>query len=249
MEDYKKRNNGQSIKIIVISILTVVILAFGIYFINRKPYQEKPVNNVVKSLYTYKTKDGRFTLKIVDKNNSIAINEFNKGKSEEFIENYKNNVKYYAYFNDVILGIDDVEEDEHYAVYYFFGYPNAEASGYTLIVNKDTNILEINPTDLINKKEDCMNNNFCDFPRHISYIKTDIGYFFVDESYGDNILYTTSWQRLGYVYTEYGSLTEVESDGIIVYSDRKDSECFGNDCIWELLNPTKYDANGNVVNN
>ena len=66
----------------------------------------------------------------------------------------------YAYFNDVFLVVTNIyNEDNHYATFGFSGYENAEASGYSLVINKDTNTLEINPTDLVNKDGNCMKEN------------------------------------------------------------------------------------------
>ena len=252
--EQEKKNNSKTIGIVVLVIGLLLVCFAGYKLFIEKPESTKPKddntqeqdnNNVVVDKNTYKTADGKFILKIVEKNDSKAAEE-----AKKLGEDTVNEAKYYAYFNDTILAITDVyQEDNHYATYGFSGYENAEANGYSLVVNKDINVLEINPIDLTSKDQNCMKENFCSFPHHMSFIKSDLGYFFIDESYGDNVLYTTSWKKLGYVYIENGKLKEADSTGVTVYSDRNAKECDGNMCNWELSNPTKYDVNGNIINN
>ena len=249
-------NSGKK-SVLVSVVALIVFIVIGIFVFTQfddgdetdKPKddntQEQEKNSVTSDEIVYKTKDENFTLKLVQKNDSKAIEE-----AKKIGEDTINEAKLYAYFNDTFLVVTDIyNEDDHYATFGFSGYEEAEASGYSLVINKDTNTLEINPTDLASKDKNCMKENFCGFPHHMSFIKSDLGYFFIDESYGDNVLYTTSWKKLGYVYTENDSLKEVDSTGVTVYSDRNAEQCDGNECNWELLNPVKYDINGNVINN
>ena len=243
----EKKNNNKTIGIVILIIGLLLVGAAVYKLFIEKPETDKPKddntqeqgnNNALSEEIIYKTKDGNFTLKLVQKNDTKSIEE-----AKELGEDMTNDAKLYAYFNGTFLVVTDIyREDKHYATFGFSGYENAEANGYSLVVNKDTNILEINPEDLINKDQTCMKENFCNFPHHMSFVETDLGYFFIDESYGDNVLYTTSWKKLGYVYTENDKLKEVDSSGVTVYSDRNAKQCDGNE--WGCRQEGLADRNG-----
>jgi hypothetical protein len=262
MEENQTLTKKTNYTLIILVALCIILVGAAVYFLfikdktTNKDTSDNTDNTVVEK-DVYKTKDGKFTLRIVDKEAAKAKKDYEDSHVEDEGVGSIDEIKYYAYFNDSIIYVSDVFlEDEHYVVYEFGGYKSAEAAGYTLVLNKDTNTLEINPEDLVNKENNCMEQFFCSFTHRMSFVKTDLGYFFVDLSYGDYVLYTTSWKKLGYVYLDvqnetpsYYKLKEVDSTGVTAYSDQEAVECFGNECTWKLLNPTKYDVNGNVVNN
>ncbi len=255
---------------IVLSIAIILLITSIYMLLIRKDDESKSNidnddNNIIaEKERIYKSKDGKFTLKIVDKNDEKAkqdlIEHFKKEcddcflTAEESVEDLQDEILYYAYFNDIALFVDSVVEDDHYATYGLAGYDNAYGWGFKLIVNKDTNTIEIRPEDLIDKESDCMKSSFCGFMWSPSFVKTNLGYFFIDER--EQELYTTDWKKLGYVQLDYHDddsyeLKEVDSSGVTVYKDMKFLECNGDaypsNCKVDFLNPIKYDANGNIV--
>ncbi len=279
MENNKKRN----IIIIILVVLGIVLISLGIYFVFIKN-DSKPISNNDREKCNidtneredneykgeiYKTQDGKFTLKIVDKSDEKAKKDLEESIRDDLDDDdprkesyvleddldFYNDIKYYAYFNDIIMYVLDIEkEDDSYITYSFGGYKAAESDGYSLLVNKKNNTLEINPEELVGKENSCMQEGFCGFSQHTSFVKSDLGYFYIHLDCGDGSseLYTTSWKKLGYVYTEYLEnndfrLKEVDINGVTVYNDKVEKDCSGNCCSWNLLNPIKYDIDGNVV--
>ena len=247
-----ERGNNNNLLVILLVIIVVGIVGYFVYtkFIykdnsnNKKDDSNKEEKNNNGDNAIYKTSDGKFTLRIIDKNDQTAKLLF---KNDDIKDS---EIKYYAYFNDTLLVVTDVIEDEHYAIYSFAGYENAESYGYSLLVNKDNKKLEIEPKELEDKDITCMDNNFCDFSRHPYFVKSESGYYFGYDDYGLNVLYTTEWKELGYVYLDSSNgnykLRESDSVGVITYLDYT-SECDGNYCTYNLLNPVKYNAKGDNV--
>ena len=250
MENNKKKN----IYTLILVILGVILLGIGLVSLLNKNNNSGNSSKFVET-GEFKTADNKFTLKVVNKNDTKAKDDYLKTHEDDI---NLDDVKYFAYFNNSVIYITNIyKEDSNYIVFEFDGYKNAESSGYTLVIDKNTNTLKVNPEDLADKDSNCMENGFCGMTPRMSFIKTDLGYFFIDLSYNNYVLYTTSWKKLGYVKVdmpeEYSDsnykLVDVDSTGVIVYSEEEASECIGNECSWILLNPIKYDVNGNVVSN
>lgn len=198
----------------------------------------------------YKTSDSKFRLEIVELDNEKAKEDF--AKTGINVEANQVNIKKYAYFNDTIFAIDEINEDENYATYRFVAYPN-EDYGKIVLVNKKNKRIEV-PKDMLNEKTTtCINNGFCGFILNPSFINTVLGYFFTSNDNGLITLYTKDWVRIGYVNIDLSNdayaIEGLDEKGVTAYSAYKEKECTEEKCTYDLLNPSKYDAKGNRIGN
>ncbi len=249
MEEDKKLEKRKNIEIVVLSIIIVVLLGALIYllFIKKDKPTEPPksqdnqqvennTNNIDKESTivekaSYKTKDGKFTLKIIDKSSNKYIEE----KYKDILEGF-GDCKGYAFINDELLALTIIKEDELYASYNAY-YPNNVAqSAESFIANKqDGTLIEMRTfSDEFNAFERFLMENAWS-----SYIKTNAGYFLIYSPITDpDILYTMSGKKLGYINSE-----EPKSDaqGVYVYDNIDSNFDFSNAI------PSKYDVNGNKI--
>lgn len=255
----ENKNLFKIISITVIFILIIEIIGIGVYtvFVKKDNNQvsdnnqnnssvdnnkddENQNSNVEK---IYKTKDGKFLLKVIDPNDKNAI-ETAKKESESFSEGY--NIVGYAYLNDELILLLDIKEDESYALYsaMFLG-KSGEYNEIFLVDKQKAQVVEqknISDETWSDLKEEAYY-RFNGENNLITFIKTNAGYFFakvLDDPFTLDIVkvYTTSWQEIG-----YASLDNIQSDvdGIYVYK-KYDSN-------FNLSgSTTKYDINGNKIN-
>ncbi len=240
-------------KNILIIVLLVVILMIFLMFMfskksddNNKPINNNPSgNNEIVEKNVYKTKDSRFTLKIVEIDDQEAYSNARLRYGENnFEEIIKPNILLYAYLNNRVFAIDEVVEDDNYALYSLVGLPTEEY-GHKVLVNKKNNTIEVSDEVLKNVSMDCLKNGFCGFNIKPRYIKGQSGYYFVNDDNGLITVYTTSWKKIGYV--EKISTISLDVDGNIkVYEKVEKSGCVNKYCNYKMSGEeVTYDINGN----
>jgi len=253
MNDEKR----QKLQLILLSIIIVFILGVFVYLLFFKDKKDELEQQNIKEIEerinnpqidVYKTKDGMFTFKVVDKNNQEAYQKSKKKyetKSidqtyEMYVADY--GVKSYLYVNNDIHDIVDIKEDDNYA-----SYTLASDAQYPIciLVDKKSRLVEENPERLKILKDERLN-DLGDFDIRFNgenntptFIKTNAGYYF-GISGNLNIIttiYTTNWKELGV----HDDVKNIKSDnlGIWVYAE------IGSD--FKGKNATKYDINGNII--
>lgn len=241
-----KKNNSRKILIFIIVIIVLITTMLVLLY----PKDEEKINNNSDDINTvveknvYKTKDGRFSLKIVDRND---VNAYSKAK-ERYGENQYDDYIYpyvvsYGYINNQIFAIDEIVEDDNYSVFSLIGLPT-ESSGQKIMVNKKNGIIEVSEDDLNRINNDCLKDGFCGFQPQPSYIKTSTGYFFITNNHGMITIYTSNWQKIGYI--DKLSNLKTDADGsIYVYNNVDTESCFGQDCNYKGIGILiKYDVTG-----
>ena len=129
-------------------------------------------------------------------------------------------------FNKAYIGSELyalVKSDNNYAVYKESGVDNWPK---VVLINKSTQIIEdIAPEGIPD------------------YIKTDAGYYFT-KGFDDNLeVYTSSWEKIGYL----NPMEQIKSDskGIYVYENEPKWMSESGTYDWGKL--VKYDVNGNKI--
>ncbi len=241
-----KRELGiKDIIIVILIMLLFVIIGFFFFYLNKDDSNDIPQPKEIEAISTYKTNDDRFILKIVERTNEEAsANARLRYGENTFNEIIKPNVRLYAYLNNRVFAIDEIKEDDNYALYSFIGLPNEEY-GHKILVNKKNNIIEVSENDLKKVDNSCLNNGFCGFQDQPSYIKSSTGYYFINNNKGLIIVYTTQWQNIGYL--DKMQNLKLDGDGsIYLYENVKKANCNGNYCEYEGIGELiKYDVNGN----
>lgn len=242
-----KNNNHKKILIFVIIIIVLVTTLLVLLYPKE---EEKPNNNIsddtniVVEKDVYKTRDGRFSLKIVDKSDNEAYNKAKERYGENQFDDYINPyVVSYGYINNQVFAIDDILEDDNYIVFSLIGLPT-ESSGQKIMVNKIKGTIEVSDDDLSQISKDCLKDGFCGFQPQPSYIRTSTGYFFLTNNHGMITAYTANWKKIGYIDSMNNLKTDADGS-IYVYENVDTTNCFGQDCDYKGIGILiKYDVNG-----
>ncbi len=238
----KKKFDIKSVFIVIMVIMLLLIIGF--FFIYSKSDEKKESSNNTVSSNTYKTRDNRFVLRIVERNNEEAVANARVRYGEEIFEVViKSNVRLYAYLNDRIFAIDEIIEDDNYALYSFVALPTEEY-GHKILVNKQNNSIEVSEKDLQKVDNSCLYNGFCGFQSQPSFVKSNKGYYFLNNDNGLVTVYTTKWEKIGYL--EKTTNIKLDSDGCIyVYDQVNKKICNGKYCEYEGIGTAiKYDIDG-----
>ena len=233
MEEKKK-----NILIGVLVGIIVILLGIGIYFVfikkdnNSIQNNEPEVDEYNLINKEFKTKDNKFILKIVSKNDKKAFEsakdvyyEISDGK-----RSYNNDgVLYYGYLNNDVIEIKKIKKVDYYLI-----VDTELPSASNILINMNTNTIDEDESRLLLKDYDRF---FGDTGTNwYDVIKVNNGYFITshnpaleDSSY---IVFTTNWKKIG--YTSYNPT--IDKDGIYVYD---------NDKLTGSL--VKYDVNGNKI--
>ena len=224
---------------IIIAILLIWLLSYEFFFksdetpiIDDDPVEETNEKKIDESnIYdTYSSVDRKFSLIIVKTNDRKAYEDAKeKYLSVEGNKKYRNkDAIYYGYLNDLIFEITDINEDVKYSLVKG-KLIDKENDYYNFIINKETKVIEENP---LNNSDD--NRFFNDVnSRLYSILKVDGKYFFKETISKDvSILYTNSWNKLGYVSNDY----IIDKNEITTYEDETLSG-----------NKNTYDLDGNLV--
>ncbi len=239
----ENKNNNKNILIIVIVAIVLIVSVLMLIFSQKKDIIDNNGNKITEN-GGYKTKDKRFTLSIVERNDLEAYNNAKRRYDENtFDEIIKPNVRFYAYLNNRVFVIDDVIEDDNYALYSFVGLPTEEY-GHRILVNKQNKTIEVSDEDLAKVDNSCFNNGFCGFQEQVNFIKSNTGYFFVNNNHGLVTIYTSNWQKLGYV--DKANNIQLDADGgVYVYDNVKQVSCNGDYCEYKSIGtPVKYNVDG-----
>lgn len=173
------------------------------------------------STETYKSNDGKYTLKIIGKNTdeyNKAMNEYKNGYEKKEGKYDNKNVLTYGYLNNAVIEITKViKEDDTYARLTANYMPNdfEGMCGSTIYImyNKKTNELEI-PVDAEDKFYLCT--------RDLSFVKINNNYFFLYfyvDAYGAvSAIYNTDWEKIGYISRNN---IKYDNEGIYVYEDEE----------------------------
>ena len=242
-EESKNKNLIIGVLVFVIVLLSVALVYF--VFIKKdkteeptKPQDNQQVENNTKDEYglsgkSFKTKDDKITLKIVDKTDKKAYDDAKNVYYEEFDgkRSYNNDrVIYYGYLNNDVIEIKSIKKVDYYLIL------DTELPFVSnILVNTNTNIIE----------EDESRFSLSDYDRFLGdtgfqkydLIKVNNGYFITsyEPSSEDPFytIFTTQWKKIGY-YNDYN--LKYENDGIYVF----DNDKFTGSLI-------KYDINGNKI--
>ena len=127
-------------------------------------------------------------------------------------------IEAYAYLNEHLLAISRINEDDVYA-YYSGVFPENKAQYLeSFLVEKSTNkIIELNDYVLPSfaTPEDEWKLRFNgESSADLGFVKTNIGYFIIQYTIANNILYTTDLKQIGYV----GEIKE-DKDGVYAYDN------------------------------
>ena len=242
----KQNLNNKNIIIVSIAVFLLVISVLLLIFSKKGQDINDKINDnpKVEEGEIYITNDKRFTLKIVDSSSEDAIkkakNRYGVGVFDELVQQ---NAKLYGYFNNRVLAIDDVLEDDNYALYSFIGLPTEEF-GHKVLVNKKTKKIEVSEDDLQKTSISCMDNGFCGFQSQPGYLKGPNGYYFINNDNGFITVYTTSWKKIGYIDKLIN--LKMDSEGnIYLYERVNQKSCNGSYCEYEGSGElVKYDVNG-----
>lgn len=242
----KDKNSKKNILIICVSIILLIVsLLLIISSLKKNSDSEKENTNVIVDKDGYKTKDNKYNLSIIGKNEKKDVYESAKLRygENDFDEYIMPRVKYYAYLNDRVFAIDDVVEDDVYALYYLIGLPT-EDSGHQILVNKTNNTIEVSDEDLSKVNNSCFSKGFCGFQTQPNFIKSSTGHYFTNNDHGLITVYTTKWQKIGYI--DKSSNIKVDVDGgIFLYESVEKTSCNGSYCEYAGIgNLIKYDVNG-----
>ena len=176
---------------------------------------------------TYKSADGNFTLRFVNRNELKESDEADVPANE---------AKYYAYINDHAVAITSVDNPKGtYTIYKGIFFESAGNNDFSFLVDNRTNTLIVYP--YYDSSKFSGDEVFYRFSTGIdgleyalSYLKLEIGEFFIQTTNGPaNKLYTTDWKELGWFVTPI-----YDNESIYVYDN------------YNLTgNVIMYDANGN----
>ncbi len=228
----EKKNNNKTIGIVVliISLLLVSVAVYKLFI--EKPDTDKPKDNntqdsdnnnntVVSDEQIYKTKDGKYTFKLL-----------NNGK---------------AYINDKEVIVLDKEEDNRYIeIEGDFDPSPGFIAGLGFVLDKETKTIVESPYyDETDKSSECGFESYGEYGRFCTRcygfdVFNIYGWDFFERGneLGASGIYTTDWKELGYAYVDK---IKFDNDGIYVCNDYFESTCESGE--------TKYDVNGNVVDN
>jgi len=221
-----KSNNTNKVLIMIIALLVIVIIAGGIYFVfikkdDNTSNNNQGGNNALTNVNVYKTKDGKYTFKLLD-----------NGK---------------AFINDKAVIVEDKEENNRYIEIEgdFDPSPNY-ISGLEFVLDKETKLIVESPYyDENNKASDCGFDSYGEYARFCArcygFNVLSINgwdFFEISSEIGSSDIYTTSWKKLGSADVDK---IKYDEKGIYVCNKPFESTCESGE--------TKYDVNGNIINN
>lgn len=189
----------------------------------------------------YRTSDGKVTFKNVNATEEIK-NEFKKDLQDK---NFSlDNIKEYAYVNNIVYAVNSKNEDDTYVKYSgYFGASVGAQYDIVFLINKKTGeIIELNKNvnDSYNYNEvSGLMSRFSGETNSVDFFKTEAGYFFVMHTMNPDVIYTTSLKELGMV-DDYKTI-ESDSEGIYVYTD------YSQDITPVKSSYTKFNANGEKI--
>jgi len=204
--------------LIIIGIIVLIVGGVSLYYLLKKDPVDEQIQYQYKS--SYQTSDGNYVLKMIDDKSSIYNELFNIYGSENFEESY-NKANGYAYLNNKLVEIIDIEDYNEYLVYkmkYLYEEDYVNSIFINITVDKKT--------DIIISKDDRIS---------FEILKAMCGYFL----YSDSFVYTVDMKYLGY-YNKREALKE-DSDGIYVH-DVKERYCYcpPNAVCAPCMAPTSY---------
>ena len=180
---------------------------------------------------TYRSTDGKFILKIIREDEI---------KPSDEADIPAKNAKLYAYVNDHIFGIDNIESDGKNTAFSGVFY-ESPWNVSTLLVDLRDNTLIVCPDYESGKYEgDEVFTRFVTgvdgLEYAITYLNIDAGEFYIRKSFGpSNRVYTKDWKELGW-FSNDNKYPEYDNEGVYVYENYSLDGA-----------KIKYDAKGNKI--
>ena len=225
----EKKNNNKTIGIVILVIGLLLLGIAGYKLLIEKPETDKPKddniqeqdNNNTGSEQIYKTSDGKYTLKLLG-NGKVFIND-----KEIIVNTREENTRYIEIQGD-------------------FDPPSNFMARLGFVMDKNTKLIVESPYyDPSDKSSECGYEDYGEYARFCTRcygfnVFNINGWNFFENwnELGASGIYTTDWKELGYAYVDK---IKFDNDGIYVCNDYFESACESGE--------TKYDVNGNIVNN